>query len=309
MKTLAPSRENILTQSLWHNDNILVNGKTVYYKIWNIMGVRFVNDLLSQDGRFLTFEEFIQTCNVKTNFLHFRGIICTIRTKWRELFRNDVYPVESPFQLPISYFLCSFSHGCKPIYNYLVSFYNFDFKPRKKWQEELGDAYTNLDWSQFNKNPFICTENVNLRWLQFRINNSIIGTNSFLFKINIKPDNKCSFCKVDVETIEHPFYSCPITQQFWLEFASFVNQNTNAFFESTMSIIIFGCRDKMLSFLLLIAKYFIYKCKYVDKNISFKAFRFVLKSYFDTEEYVAAINGNMNHFNVLWELWLPLLQR
>ena len=225
LRNLYPSRDNIVTQSLWFNDDIVVDNDTLYYKSWDEKGVRFINDLLSSDGRFLSLDEFTIKYIINTNFLHFYSLIRAIKFKWGELFSNCVYPLDNPIQSPISAFLSSFSRGCKPFYKNFLSFYKFEFKPRNKWQDDLGDAFADLDWSFINKNPFICTNNVNLRWLQFRINNRIIGTNYFLFKINISNSNTCSFCKTEIETIKHLFYSCVIVQQFWNQLLSIKGQD------------------------------------------------------------------------------------
>ena len=50
---------------------------------------------------------------------------------------------------------------------------------------------------------------------QFKILNSILFTNSKLFKIGYRTDNLCSFCKRESETIRHFFWDCPYSNSFW----------------------------------------------------------------------------------------------
>ena len=66
---------------------------------------------------------------------------------------------------------------------------------------------------------------------------------------------------------------------------------SRSIFNPSYSLIIFGCRDKIFHFILLIAKYDIYTCKYAEGIISLKAFLLVLKSYFAAEKYAALIEG------------------
>ena len=150
-------------------------------------------------------------------------------------------------------------------------------KPNRSLTGELSDVFDDLDWASINNCPFICTQNVNLRWLQFRINNRIIGTNSFLFKINILDTDKCAFCKNETETIKHIFFSCYIVKQFWQKLADYVNEKTHSRFDNlSYNLIIFGCKDKTFSFILLVAKHYIYKCKYLNNEISFDVFLRIL---------------------------------
>ena len=68
LSNLPLSNDNILTQSLWFNDNITVNNSSVWYKAWDKKGVRFVNDLLNVDGQFLSFIDFKKRCSINIDF-------------------------------------------------------------------------------------------------------------------------------------------------------------------------------------------------------------------------------------------------
>ena len=82
LRNLYPSRDNIVSQTLWFNDDIVVDNDTLYYKSWDEKGVRFINDLLSSDGRFLSLDEFTIKYDINTIFLHFHSLIRAIKFKW-----------------------------------------------------------------------------------------------------------------------------------------------------------------------------------------------------------------------------------
>ena len=50
---------------------------------------------------------------------------------------------------------------------------------------------------------------------QFKVLNSILFTNSKLFKIGYRTDDFWSFCKRESETIRHFFWDCPYSNSFW----------------------------------------------------------------------------------------------
>jgi hypothetical protein len=64
-----------------------------------------------------------------------------------------------------------------------------------------------------------------LQWLQYRINQRILGTNKFLYKIEVKDNAFCTFCQEDEETIELLFWNCKIVQAFIDEIDSWLLSN------------------------------------------------------------------------------------
>ena len=78
-------------------------------------------------------------------------------------------------------------------------------KCEEKWTEALNVI---LNWKEIYRLPFIKTKSSKLQWFQYRIIHRILGANSLLHKINQKPNDKCSVCLEEVETIEHIFLSC-----------------------------------------------------------------------------------------------------
>ena len=60
-----------------------------------------------------------------------------------------------------------------------------------------------------------------IRSFQFKILNNITFTNSCLAKKGYVQDDSCTFCRVSSETINHLFYECFHTNQFWKDFKTF----------------------------------------------------------------------------------------
>jgi hypothetical protein len=102
-------------------------------------------------------------------------------------------------------------------------------KGQKKWEEILALGLDETKWREIFKLPFIVTQNTKLQWLQYRINQRILGTNKFLYKIKVKDDAFCTFCQEDEETIDHIFWNCEIVQAFLVEKIIFLIFNSNRF--------------------------------------------------------------------------------
>ena len=64
-------------------------------------------------------------------------------------------------------------------------------------------------------NSFHYTKSSNLRNFQFKLLHRKIPTNKFLYTIKVINNNLCTFCKKDIETLTHIFWTCEIAQNVW----------------------------------------------------------------------------------------------
>ena len=87
---------------------------------------------------------------------------------------------------------------------------DFNFKIK------FGQIFQNnsLEWGRFFNLPRFLNIDNHTKVLQFRILHRIIPTNHSLFKMNIKPSNKCDYCFIHVDTLEHAFWKCFTVKNF-----------------------------------------------------------------------------------------------
>ena len=63
---------------LWNSQDITIKGKSLYWRRWTDNGIYYIHDLLNENGKFLTFEEFNRKYNMSANFLNFFQILSSI---------------------------------------------------------------------------------------------------------------------------------------------------------------------------------------------------------------------------------------
>ena len=63
---------------LWNNQDITIEGKSLFWKRWAENGIYYIQNILNENGKFLTFEEFNQKYNMSVNFLNFFQILASI---------------------------------------------------------------------------------------------------------------------------------------------------------------------------------------------------------------------------------------
>ena len=100
-----------------------------------------------------------------------------------------------------------------------------EYIPQGKWQAEIGDINEN-EWKMYFQEIKQLHE-VKLRDFQYNINNKILVTNSFLFKINKTDSPICTYCIEHSEKIFHLFLTCPKIMQFWKELKLWLQSNVN----------------------------------------------------------------------------------
>ena len=300
---------NILKlQSIWYNTNFQVNHAPIFCKLMYDVGVRCVNDILDSNGNFYSHCTFNDKYGSSVDFLTYHGIVCSIKDTLRrhslttfDVISNCVY---SPF--PFKVFI-RFKNKSKNLYNHLTFNKHYDPLSRTKWNIKLSLDIDCNNWSKINIRPFLSTNDTKLQWFQFRITNRILSCNSFLKKIKVKDNDFCSFCKGDVETIVHIFYDCSIVSAFWSDFADWIKTKTSFTLIITAKIVLFGTDfDKILNCLILLAKYYIYKCKFTGERLSVISAKSYIQRYYNIQKYNSTITNCNNKFETDWKSWLPL---
>ena len=69
------STENLLSLPLWQNSLVRIGNKPIYYKSWSSKGIQNVRHLMKDADNLLSFTEFKERFDVKTNFLVYHGVV------------------------------------------------------------------------------------------------------------------------------------------------------------------------------------------------------------------------------------------
>lgn len=298
-----------LSVPVWYNRNIKVGGSPVFYKKWMENGILFVNDLVDNNGELISFEMFQNKFSIQSNFLHFEGLVSSIRNflsncRFQHFPNRDNNPT-----LPlIIKFILQNKKGCRSIYDKFISKYT---PPTSlvKWNNEL-NLSQHFDWKKILGLPFKVTEDTNLQWLQIRINHRILGTNYLLSKMNLGINDQCTFCSEEKETIKHLFWDCEIVSYFWNSLKLLLVDNCGIEnINFTVADIIFGNQiyDEILNRILLLGKRFIYRMKIEQKVPSFIGFKHIIAFQFKTDKYIAAKTQTQEKFEQKWNKYRPLI--
>ena len=122
---------------------------------------------------------------------------------------------------------------------------------------------------------------------QYKILNSILYTNSKLYKIGYIAVDKCSFCESEPETLPHLFFHCVHPQLFWKQFEYYYYSLTKEFFHLTLQDVLLGIvtsKCPVLNYLVLIAK--VYLCRRSETLPNITGFKLKVKNKYDRKIYM-----------------------
>ena len=87
---------------IWTNKFVTIAGKSVFYRSWYEAGVKYIKDLLTEDGNLMTLNAFQHTFGIKTHFLQYLRLLNAIPTRpsWKKKLKtnyeeNEAYDCEN----------------------------------------------------------------------------------------------------------------------------------------------------------------------------------------------------------------------
>ena len=70
---------HILKIPIFYNSNISIDKKYVFWNYWYMKGIRFINDIVKENGELYNQDELVAKYNITTNYLHYQGITKSIK--------------------------------------------------------------------------------------------------------------------------------------------------------------------------------------------------------------------------------------
>ena len=162
------------------------------------------------------------------------------------------------------------------------------------------------DWSISFELPYKILREPYFQSFQYKILHRIVNCRDNLFKWNIANSPNCNFC-TDVDTIEHHFYDCKISQNFWKELKFKLKSTYNREFKFTICEILLGLnmQDSSLSHcinsVIIWGKWYINKNKSCNKAVLFKEFVSVIKSKLNILQKLHSKEKKTNKFNKIYK--------
>ena len=132
--------------------------------------------------------------------------------------------------------------------------------------------------------------------------------NSRLAKIGIIHTDLCTFCQVSSETVEHFFFQCTFSAEFWTKFENYWLAVTKEQRKLEYKQIILGILDEksdLLNYFIILGKLYLWSCRRNNCLPLFSLFEAILKNKYDTEKLIASQNKLV--YKKIQAKWKPFL--
>lgn len=176
-----------------------------------------------------------------------------------------------------------------------------------RWNNELPHGQ-NLCIQDCFKICFMTTNDTSVQWLQYRVLHRILPVNYYLKKIKIIANDCCTFCKEEIETIQHVFFSCTYVLPLWNNLSMCIYRKTRKRVGFNITNILFGentlnVDNKPVNFIILYTKQFIFICLKQNKIPNYVELLHHLSFKYKIEKYVSVKKFQLRKFEKCWSHW------
>ena len=294
--------KDINSQILWNNSHIKNVNKPLAFLLWIDKGISYVKNIFDYPNkRIKTFAELQNEFDLPTHeFLNYHKLISVLPKEWMRLLKDQVNQVK---QEEPSLFRILNEKKKDKICKYMTDFQtkklknNDKTKAQHKW--ELNFPENRFDWKNIYSAIFdICKDNT-LQNFQYNFVHRNIATNKYLLKCKYVASSLCSFCNMAIETLDHLFWECSITQYFWNKLFDLLSQYNFNDIKNKFHILLYS-RDRLLSYIYMFAKYYIYQCKFKNIIPNIESFKTKLKNRKTLEHKIALEKDRIQTFYEIW---------
>ena len=82
---------------LFYDINIKIGGSHIFYKTWFDKGIRFLNDLIHENGELYSHEKFQENTGINSNTLQYQGTIKSVKEYLKTIKVNITHKINNPF--------------------------------------------------------------------------------------------------------------------------------------------------------------------------------------------------------------------
>ena len=302
VKSAPLDKHDIREAIIWNNKNITIAGKSVYWENWHVAGILRIKDLLEEDGKFLSYGNFLRKFGLATPFTNLWGLIAAIPLGWkRELQSTN----GENRQERKSTFLPGQILTSKSARNILI---------QKKFKEPLASSrlqrlgVEEMKISAIYKLPFRITRETKLSIFQFKIIHNILPCRNLLYKMNISESPLCEFCN-ELETLSHMLVNCSRIRDFWNSVLFRWNSQNDDNYNFDELGIMYGYNpgssgSYIFNYYILLSKRHVFLQKYEHKLPNLLLFLELVKGKMLIQRTIAHAKGQKENF---LNLWKPLL--
>jgi len=208
------TNENINNHYIFYNKYIKIGGEIIYDDELFKAGMWRCSDIFDVNGNIIPFNVWksrgVQNCK----YFIWRAVV-SIVCNFNVDRRNDAEQVSNMCILLPTDEIIDLNTACaKEVYRKLLTIRKEEPTGIKYYKELF--LLNEQEMCNIFIIPRMCTKDMVIKELQFKILHKYLPTNVLLYKMKKVVSTKCTFCNMYDETISHVFYECFDVKNIWL---------------------------------------------------------------------------------------------
>ena len=284
------SQEHVLNQWLAMNSAIKVNkkvlGDTFFVKddsniAWKI---RDIYDVVK--GEFRPISEIETRFALRIKWLEYKATINAIPNHWKFFLKSEncIDNTVSKYEM-----IANQKKVSRMIYRDLQESLDIARHCCQVWGKKTNIIVTTPEFIVHFKNIYQVTDIVKFREFQYRLLHNKIFCNDVLVHWGKVSSNVCNLCNLKKQNIQHLMYECDVVKGIWEKVQTFLSNNSINFqlsFENILfNNVVVGRPAHIASFLVLVTKQYIFRCKCMDQKPSYTELKCEWKKYQQIDSY------------------------
>ena len=191
--------DNVPDKIIWNNQNIVINGKSIFYSSWFNKGIISICSLMTKNNQFLSPPELRQKFILEIPFTLYYGLVSAIPKEWKSSLKNALLRDDT-----VENATCSIKPlTTRATYSAFLS--KMATSPTCE-SKVFKHGFTKENIQNVYLLPFTTTKDIKLIMFQY---NQIS-----LFRAGIANNDTCPLCNAEKQTSNHMLYSCPKLLRF-----------------------------------------------------------------------------------------------
>ena len=296
----------VLHEHIWNNKHIKIDKKSFFYKTFYDCNINTIGDLCDAKGAF-SWEIARSKGLQNSDFMKWAGIIHAIPKAWKQQIKMERPPEENDglYQRDV----CLTFKGKNIDIRQISTREIYNFKVEKLFKPPTAQLnlcnrmqVENIDWNIIYSRIYSTTVDSYLRFFQYKVLNNILYLNRDLYRFKLLDNaSSCSFCSIQLETIDHLFVECIETKNLYFQIRVWLGTYNVYLPEISKVNIILGVDDITTNFIILLFKYCLYKGRDSKRPPSLPFFQNLLCHYEKIELLVAKTKNLIDKHNDKWK--------
>jgi hypothetical protein len=271
--------DQVCKEIIWNNSYIRINNEPIRYQNWLKHGIKFVYDLLNEEGEIASKRYLENKYKYKCKGLEYESLAHAIPTDWRKLINFDFdhhkHYVFGQHVVHINRMPKIVEEiSTKDVYWSFIDKVGQRPTSEKKWVETRDLDPSIEEWAIIYKMPYALTKNTKVITFHYKITHRILTCQTNLHTWKIEKDDICDMCAEHVDTIEHYLIECKHVLNFWESIYKWWTANSGIMFPLYTYETLFGMPNeqedivlKQFNYVLPMANYFVYRKRKAKEEI------------------------------------------